>query len=197
VPGSPCVAWVPGRQLARAQGRWARSIGLGQAGRIRAGCRCSHQLPDQPPAVPAAFVAHQAAARPGPALPPAAGWLSARRQDCGQTEYDPLLSKATGLLDFAGSGVVHMVGGSAGAPLPLPAGQPCPLPPSEALAPAVSASPVAPVPLVNHLRPHCHPMDRVHSFPLAHATVSLAPALPYHACSPDGVNHCGPSHRAL
>jgi hypothetical protein len=44
-----------------------------------------------------------------------AGWLSARRQGCGEDGFSPLLSRTNGLLDFAGSGVVHMVGGGAGA----------------------------------------------------------------------------------
>lgn len=46
-----------------------------------------------------------------------AGWLSGRRQTCdevGTWSYSPTLSKTNGLIDFAGSGVVHMVGGGAG-----------------------------------------------------------------------------------
>lgn len=45
------------------------------------------------------------------------GWLSARRQSCaaaGTLQYNPYFSSTNGLMDFAGSGVVHMVGGSAG-----------------------------------------------------------------------------------
>ncbi|EFN53469.1 hypothetical protein CHLNCDRAFT_136742 [Chlorella variabilis] len=42
------------------------------------------------------------------------GWLSAhRRPDCGSDQKVPLISGTMGLMDFAGSGVVHMVGGSA------------------------------------------------------------------------------------
>lgn len=42
------------------------------------------------------------------------GWLSARRRDCGYTgQPTPLFSGTNGLMDFAGSGVVHMVGGAA------------------------------------------------------------------------------------
>jgi Amt family ammonium transporter len=41
------------------------------------------------------------------------GWLSARRLACGAATYEPFISGTMGLMDFAGSGVVHMVGGGA------------------------------------------------------------------------------------
>lgn len=41
------------------------------------------------------------------------GWLSARRLACGADTYTPFFTKTNGLMDFAGSGVVHMVGGGA------------------------------------------------------------------------------------
>ncbi|PSC73998.1 ammonium transporter [Micractinium conductrix] len=42
------------------------------------------------------------------------GWLSAKRvTNCASGEFEPLISGTMGLLDFAGSGVVHMVGGGA------------------------------------------------------------------------------------
>lgn len=49
-----------------------------------------------------------------------AGWLSARRiQECSAphdaANFAPYFSKTNGLIDFAGSGVVHMLGGGAGA----------------------------------------------------------------------------------
>ena len=39
------------------------------------------------------------------------GWLSGYRRSCDTLEHEPYFSGTTGLLDFAGSGVVHMVGG--------------------------------------------------------------------------------------
>lgn len=39
------------------------------------------------------------------------GWLSARRIDCATGDPSPLFSGTNGFIDFAGSGVVHMVGG--------------------------------------------------------------------------------------
>jgi ammonia channel protein AmtB len=45
------------------------------------------------------------------ALPslPAPGWLSAfRRPDCSLETEEPLISGTMGVMDFAGSGVVHM-----------------------------------------------------------------------------------------
>lgn len=44
--------------------------------------------------------------------PAAAGWLSATRRACDQEAFSPYFSRTNGLLDFAGSGVVHMVGGA-------------------------------------------------------------------------------------
>jgi Amt family ammonium transporter len=43
------------------------------------------------------------------------GWLSARRTACEPVDapHDPLFSSTNGMIDFAGSGVVHMVGGMA------------------------------------------------------------------------------------
>ena len=41
------------------------------------------------------------------------GWLSANRVQCNTYFPDPVFSGTNGLLDFAGSGVVHMVGGGA------------------------------------------------------------------------------------
>lgn len=41
------------------------------------------------------------------------GWLSARRKPCDATGFEPLFSKTNGVMDFAGSGVVHMLGGGA------------------------------------------------------------------------------------
>ncbi|KAI3424104.1 hypothetical protein D9Q98_009465 [Chlorella vulgaris] len=42
------------------------------------------------------------------------GWLSAfRRPDCSVEKEEPLISGTMGVMDFAGSGVVHMVGGGA------------------------------------------------------------------------------------
>lgn len=41
------------------------------------------------------------------------GWLSARRLDCATGVPSPLFAGTNGVMDFAGSGVVHMVGGSA------------------------------------------------------------------------------------
>ena len=43
------------------------------------------------------------------------GWLSARRKPCesAYAPYSPLFSGTNGMIDFAGSGVVHMVGGMA------------------------------------------------------------------------------------
>lgn len=41
------------------------------------------------------------------------GWLAATRVQCGTNIPNPTFSGSTGLLDFAGSGVVHMVGGGA------------------------------------------------------------------------------------
>jgi len=41
------------------------------------------------------------------------GWLSAWRVSCGTATPLPTFSGTTGLLDFAGSGIVHMVGGGA------------------------------------------------------------------------------------
>jgi Amt family ammonium transporter len=44
----------------------------------------------------------------------AAGWLSAhRRPDCASPIKQPFFSGTMGVMDFAGSGVVHMVGGGA------------------------------------------------------------------------------------
>jgi ammonium transporter, Amt family len=42
-----------------------------------------------------------------------AGWLSSRRVNCTTGEPNPVFADTNGLLDFAGSGVVHMVGGGA------------------------------------------------------------------------------------
>jgi hypothetical protein len=42
------------------------------------------------------------------------GWLSARRQGCDAPAPEPYFTKTNGLMDVAGSGVVHMVGGGAG-----------------------------------------------------------------------------------
>jgi Amt family ammonium transporter len=42
------------------------------------------------------------------------GWLSAWRVSCGTENPLPTFTNTNGLLDFAGSGVVHMVGGAAG-----------------------------------------------------------------------------------
>lgn len=39
------------------------------------------------------------------------GWISASRVDCEQNSPSPLFKGTTGFLDFAGSAVVHMVGG--------------------------------------------------------------------------------------
>lgn len=41
------------------------------------------------------------------------GWLSAHKRNCSTGESDPLFSGTTGFMDFAGSAVVHMVGGAA------------------------------------------------------------------------------------
>ncbi|GAB4818259.1 hypothetical protein N2152v2_005305 [Parachlorella kessleri] len=41
------------------------------------------------------------------------GWLSPFRQGCGEVGYSPYFSRTNGLMDFAGSGTVHMLGGGA------------------------------------------------------------------------------------
>ncbi|GAB4821129.1 hypothetical protein N2152v2_008175 [Parachlorella kessleri] len=44
----------------------------------------------------------------------ASGWLSAFRQGCDSLGPEPYFTRTNGVMDFAGSGVVHMVGGGAG-----------------------------------------------------------------------------------
>lgn len=41
------------------------------------------------------------------------GWLSGKRINCATVEHEPLFTHTNGVMDFAGSGVVHVVGGAA------------------------------------------------------------------------------------